>query len=378
VSALVAAALIRGGIASGAAAGAGSGSGSASEQKANDLIQRGVDLRRSGDDQAAYPLLQEAHELSHSPRAAAQRGLCEQALGRWAEAETHITEALKATTDKWVKKSRPTLEQSLLAIKSHIARIEIVGDPLGADVLVNGAVVGRLPLAAPVRVGAGELEVELRAAGYVRTSKSLHVEGGQYQNVVLHAQVEGAAPATASTAAVGTGAGTPARAASTTSASTLAAAPPSSGSVDSSPAAADPAVPSAPRDDGGGRPGTVRLAAKWVAWGLGAAAGGVGIYGLVRQGDAASQFNAGCFVGPSGTEPIGTNPNKSQCESFQKWRDYGYRLELAGFIGAGVLGATGLILWLTEPKSTERSSASLGCAPSFMPSQAWMGCRLRF
>src|SRR5437868_10154869 len=70
--------------------------------RAEQLVQRGLQERRAGDDQAALPLFKEAYDLSGSPRAVTQLGFCHQALGQWLDAETNITEGLKATDDSWI------------------------------------------------------------------------------------------------------------------------------------------------------------------------------------------------------------------------------------------------------------------------------------
>ena len=160
-------------IATGSAARAASAS-----SKADALVNQAVELRRNGDDQGALALLLQAYGLGHAPRATGQLGLCEQALGRWADAEMYITEALKAESDPWVKKNRRTLEDALVIVKSHIARVEIQGEPPGAEIWVNGTLAGKLPLAAPVRVSAGEVEVELRAPGFVREAKTMQARRG--------------------------------------------------------------------------------------------------------------------------------------------------------------------------------------------------------
>ena len=46
----------------------------------NDPVTQGIALRRAGDDQGALPLFEQAYHDTHAPRAAAQLGLCEQAL----------------------------------------------------------------------------------------------------------------------------------------------------------------------------------------------------------------------------------------------------------------------------------------------------------
>src|SRR5579872_6158721 len=75
---------------------------------ADAAISRGVALRRQGNDTAALAEFQRARSLSPSPRAVAQVGLALQALGRWAEAEAEIEDALGDAHDPWIAKNRGT------------------------------------------------------------------------------------------------------------------------------------------------------------------------------------------------------------------------------------------------------------------------------
>ncbi len=73
------------------------------------LSAEAVELRRAGQDAEALPKFEEAYRLSPTPKAAAQLGLCLQALGRWSEADARLSEALKAKDDTWVRKNRDIL-----------------------------------------------------------------------------------------------------------------------------------------------------------------------------------------------------------------------------------------------------------------------------
>src|SRR5437868_6723538 len=149
------------------------------------LIKQGNDLRRSGDDQGALPLLARAYQAQPGPRTAVQLGLVEEALGRWGDADEHLTIGLRAGGDAWIARNRKTIEAALRVVKPHVGRIEITGEPAGAEVLVGGRRVGTVPLAAPVRVSEGSIDVELRAPGYRHGFRTLTVRGGQYQPVVI-------------------------------------------------------------------------------------------------------------------------------------------------------------------------------------------------
>jgi len=147
--------------------------------KAEELIRQGVTLRRSGKDQAALPLFQKANEIGHTPRTAAQLGLCELALGYMVEAERDLQQALDSPTDGWVAKNKGVLEKSLRSAQAGIGELSISGSPSGAEVLVNGKPAGQLPLPSPVKVAQGAATVTVQADGYFSLTSQVSVKGGQ-------------------------------------------------------------------------------------------------------------------------------------------------------------------------------------------------------
>jgi hypothetical protein len=157
------------------------------------LLKRGIDLRIAGDDEGALREFKKAYAMSPTPKATAQMGLAEQALGRWEDADLHLTEAMHAAEDPWITLHRKTLDDAVTVIKQHVARVEVVAEPAGAEILINGHVVGTAPLPASVRVSAGEVSVEARASGYTPAAHAVHVVGGQYQSVVLRLEKVGVA-----------------------------------------------------------------------------------------------------------------------------------------------------------------------------------------
>jgi hypothetical protein len=323
---------------------AGSRPAQAATTEADELVDQAVRLRRNnGDDEGALALLLHAYALEHSPRATGQLGLCYQALGRWAEAEAYLTEALRAEQDPWVEKNRRTLEDSLTVVKSHVARIEIDGEPTGAEVWVNGSLVGKLPLSAPVHVTAGEeVEVELRSPGFVRETKTLRLEAGQYQRIVVRASAVHAPPA-------------PMPQSSPT--------PPLSAAA----AAVDLHQPQAekpPRTIPFGAVFRDRRPLKWVAWGLGAAAVGVGIYGAIGNASGASNFDKGCrLIGDRAVAYPSGMPSK-ECADQKSEYESKATISIAGFVAAGAFVLTGFALWLSEPSGRASHTAGLTCAPT--------------
>jgi hypothetical protein len=144
-----------------------------------DLIKRGVAAREAGHDQDAVELFRQAFDRYHTPRAEAQMGLAYQALGRWSDADLHLRAALAATHDAWIGNNRRPLEQALGVVGQHVGTLEILCDVAGAEISVDGQPAGKLPLGAPLRLGAGTAVVELRADGYAPVQKPVTVVAGQ-------------------------------------------------------------------------------------------------------------------------------------------------------------------------------------------------------
>jgi len=331
-------------------------------ESADQLIRKGLEMRKRGDDLGALPLFEQAYKLSPTPRAAAQRAFCAQALGRWTQVESDLTEALKSPDDAWVKKNRGAIDESLREAKMKVAVIEVVGEPPGADVLVNGKVVGQLPLARPLRIEAGEIDVELRAEGHRPSLKSLHVVGGQYQRIAVRADLDAApsaAPAPASPPAPG---------APNVSVYVQQPTPP--------PGATLTARPAEPASGSGWR-----SAPKWISWGLGAVALGVGAYEYTQYRNHLGDFDGDCAFDPNTGAPYSLNPkvrSDGSCEGLANDYRSARTLTIVGFAGAGALAITGLVFFIVEPRSGDGRTA-FSCMPDVgSQNRLSVGCSLRF
>ncbi len=139
-------------------------------------LARGVALRRQGQDEAALEVFQSAWRTSRAPRALAQVALAEQALGRWVEAEEHLVESLGGSGDAWVRGHLAVLQSALTEIRQHVGRLDIGGEPAGAEVVVAGRVRGTLPLERPLRVQTGSVTFTVRRDGYVPLTRTVQVE----------------------------------------------------------------------------------------------------------------------------------------------------------------------------------------------------------
>jgi PEGA domain-containing protein len=153
---------------------------SAPGQEATDeeLIAKGVTLRKLGRDAEALAAFERAEAFRPSARAVAQIALAHQALAQWREAERGLAEALRDSDDGWVSRQRAHLEYSLAVVQDHLAWLEVESNVAGAEVWIGGEFFARLPIDRPMRTTVGELTVELRAPGYAPIQRTLHIEAG--------------------------------------------------------------------------------------------------------------------------------------------------------------------------------------------------------
>jgi len=327
---------------------AGTAAADDAQREADKLIKHGVDLRKAHDDEAAAREFQKAYDLAHTPRAAGQLGLAEQALGRWEDAERHVAEAVHAPADPWVAKNRAALDEALGTIQAHLGRVEVIGDPAGATVSINGREVGKLPLADAVRVSAGEVDIEVQQPGYVGAQRTVTIVGGQYQKIVIHLTRE-AAPSPEPRAAVAPEAGpAPVR------------------PVDSGPAPG---------------PSSTRVALKWGAAGLAGAGLVTGVVFTILHSSNVSTFDSSCAI--KGGVAVGKAsglPDASCASTLNTSKTY-QDVMIAGYVAAGAFAATWLVLKLTEPSSAPGETAAQALrGPLCGPTSSGIGlaCAVRF
>jgi hypothetical protein len=309
-------------------------SASAVAEDADGLIKQGVELRRAGNDEAALEQFRRAYDLTPTPRALAQMGLAEQALGRWADAEAHVTRALASTHDPWIAKYEATLEQSRAAIAQHLGSLVVVGGPAGADVRVDGRSVGALPLAAPLRLEIGHVVVDVSARGHVPLTRDVSIVAGQIarEDVALSAtsgEEAGASPEL-----------------------------PRAVSPKSDVSGEAPPPPTA------GRRKIARVAA-WTAVGLAAVSAGSFVFAQI---EVKSYNDHSCGVNLS--------PTNAGCVSRYHGYHLGNDVGWASLVGAGLVGGVAAVLFLTTPASRADGEERVACVPDLARPGAM--CTLRF
>jgi hypothetical protein len=283
--------------------------GSAQAQETEEpeaLIKQGIALRRKGDDTRAQGYLKRAYDLAKTPRSAAQLGLVEQALGQFADAQTHLSEAL-ASKDAWVHQNRNLLEESRTFVRRKLGKVEITGAPADATIAIGSESPVALPPDRVVWLAPGANTLTVAASGRKPVTKSVTAGAGESTTVAVEL------PPNEDKSTV-----------------VAAAAPAPSGPSPSPPEVIRQTPP--PAETGQGSPGrAMRIT------GIGVAAGGVAlaVTGLVVRGSASSKMEA-----IQSDAAAGRNYNESN-GNWQKLDKIGVALLVAG----GVAAAAGAALF---------------------------------
>jgi hypothetical protein len=314
------------------------------------VYKQGIELRKQSKDEEALAKFKKAWELGKSPKARAQMALAEQALGRWADAESHLLEALAQKDDPWIVKQKKTLDDSLAEIGKPLGSLEVVCAVEGAEVFLNGTKIGVTPMKKPARVEAGTWTLEVKKADYYPVSKSVTVS----PNGTAHAEIEMKLFKVDPTPVEPPPPAPP----------VATAAPPPPVQPPPSQVVAPPPVPETP-------PSTTQRTLGYVSLGVGAAFLVVGAASIVERNSKARSYNddASC----PGT---GSGANAGACQdkidSTHTWQTIG----IVGFVGAGVLVGTGITLIATSPSPKTTTSTALACGTG--PGTVGMSCRMTF
>lgn len=146
---------------------------------ADRFVARGIALRAEGKDNEALQAFQQAEALDPSSvRVQIHLATVYQALGNWLLADEYLSKALARQNHPYINRHRQVLEDAQRVIDSNIGRLEVEGEPAGAEVSLSGRALGALPLLAPVRSTVGSYVLEVRSPGYYPLRRPIAILGG--------------------------------------------------------------------------------------------------------------------------------------------------------------------------------------------------------
>jgi hypothetical protein len=337
------------------------------------LIREGIELRRRGEDAEALRLFQQAFETHKSPKACAQIGLAEQALGKWGAAERHLHQAILSADDPWIRKNRVPIDEALKVIAGHVGRLDVRGSPAGAEVRVDGELIGQLPIEAAFSATAGGVGIEVRAPDHLTVVRAATVKVGELVRETFDLQ--------SLSPTVDRGRN-PASGPSSSATSTVAPQGGSQGSFERSSGTGGPAVTpldgegdSSPvsRDRSAEDPGSSASIRPMVALAIGGLAAVALTFGIVEH--ITWQHEVSSFGSTTGCDSTLERRGAMGC---QQLYDDGKRAKALAFVGYGLtvgLAATAAIVYISAPALAAEPNRVACAVNPFTPG---LGCALRF
>lgn len=141
-----------------------------------------VGLFHDGNLEAALAEFRESYRINPLPQVLYNIAVVQRDLHRYAEAVDtlrHYVEVGVGEPDR----RRAVARELLAELEGVLASIHIACEQSGADLFVDGLHTGQTPLDAPLRLAAGQYELELRLDGFSTYRQSLEVFGGQELNL---------------------------------------------------------------------------------------------------------------------------------------------------------------------------------------------------
>jgi hypothetical protein len=331
------------------------------------LVQRGLDLRRRGQDEAAYNIFEEAWNLSHAPRARAQMGLAAQALGRWSSADRFLREALSASTDPWVTERRAVLERSLVEIDAHLGSLEVRCNVEGAEVRIDGVLMGTTPLGAPLRLPAGTVAIQLRAPGHLEVMRQAVVTLGGATREQIDMMRIGAPPV-----------GTPPVVTPPVVTPPVVTPPVVTPPVVTPPVVTPPVVITPPVDTAPPSSASTRRALAWTAGGVAVAGVALGAVFLGLRNSSATAFNARNQNADRGDD-CARGSTAQSCVDAESTVSTQGALSTVGFVVGGAAAIGSAVLFLTLPSTRAPSATGLrACGASTSGDGFAASCAIAF
>ncbi len=296
--------------------------------------QRGIALRNEHRDAEALEVFRGLYERTGEVRALSRMALAEGALARWAEAEVHLQRAL-ASSDAWVAQNRASLEVALATVRQHLGSLTVIANVPGAEVFIGGQRVAVTPFEHPLRVPAGTVDLELRAAGRSTARRTVTVRPG-VEVTALDVELSPTPSEPLLTAEL----------------------PPV---IDlSPPVEVTPVVDPQVRRDRAERRATWETLAT-TGFVLGGAGLLTGVIALGIRESAVSTFNGnGCELVSEG--PLVLTSAGRDCSAQYNRGEAATAISLTGFIAGAVFAAAGSVAWYVSTRSAPLHA--LSCAPS--------------
>lgn len=296
------------------------------------LLQEGIELRKSGEDEAALKTFLEAEQLEpNSVRVLMHVVAASQATGDWLQARRYLEKVSEYEDEAYYRRHQQLIERVRESVDTRVGRFQALGEPAGAEVRLDGDLIGTLPMVEGVFVESGDYVLEVTKPGFYRLSRRVSVAGRSLTREAVDLnEVRPGAPSLTASLARGV----------------------------------EPGADAGPKS---------WVESRWVTWTLAGVAGASavtsGVTALLRE-DKASKWNDDerCLLPAAGDAPAPTR--EDQCSSLRVDAERFESVAIVTGVAAGVLGTAAIAHWLTTresgPQRRQPETATLNCAPGLM------------
>jgi hypothetical protein len=149
------------------------------------LYRTGVSASDEGRSDDARVFFLAAWRMKQHWQIAANLAAAEARTGRHRDAAEHFEFALRTGLNELSPQERQRIQELLNKSRAHIGALTIQVNVPQAEVLVDGVVVGKSPLTAPIFVEPGARTIEARRHGYTQTSVQRQLAAGAVGSVEL-------------------------------------------------------------------------------------------------------------------------------------------------------------------------------------------------
>lgn len=126
-----------------------------------------------------------AYGIKQHPQIAGNLALCELRLGRHRDAAEHASLFLRALRADAQPDRRAAGEEVLKAAKTKITTVRLTVNAPGAEVVIDGAALGKAPLTAPLFLDPGAHTLEAKLDGYTTARETINATPGAERDVTL-------------------------------------------------------------------------------------------------------------------------------------------------------------------------------------------------
>src|SRR6478735_6497933 len=146
-------------------------------KEAGERYTRGLALYADGEFLLALVEFERAYQLSNNYKVLYNIGQVRMQLGRYAKAKEALEDYLKAGGTSLSAERTQAVNKDLATLAERTASLNVLTSEVGADISLDGKVIGTSPLSAPLIVDAGEHNLVLHKSGFYDAAQSVTLAG---------------------------------------------------------------------------------------------------------------------------------------------------------------------------------------------------------